>query len=160
MQTATRKGGALGISNRQRRSNWRLDLLTPVQWEQLVKGLIAESPPSAEARSLIPVLAAYPSRPLDPYLLESLIRSHEPGWKDVAGPAAEYLPQRLGVELDKSTKAKLEDWEDLRSRVSMIAWQKEVDRELLAREKERLAILWGALSADIYHQCKRAMDRQ
>ena len=158
-QPATRGQGTLGINYRQQRSNWRSDFLRPEQWEQLVTALTSERPPRAEAWSLASVLTSYPSRAVDEYLLECLKRSHEPGWMDFTRAAVDYLPMRLGICLTPATQAKFEEWDDLRGRIIEIEIEDEVEQELLAREKERLAILWGAFSADVYQECKRAMDR-
>lgn len=154
IQPATRVQGCLGLSGR------RIKQLTPIQREQLVTALTSETPPGADASSLVSVLAPYPNRLLDEYLLESLKRSHEPGWMDITWAAADCLPERLGIQLEDSTKARFEQLSDLHRRMFEIETKDEVDSELLIREKEQSAILWGALTADVYQQCKRAMDSQ
>jgi hypothetical protein len=153
----TRVDGTWGITTMRHRARHLGDPLTSAHKAQLAAALLLEKPPGKDAVSVASVLVSYPSPELDRYLLESLRRSHELGWRDLTNHAVGYLPDRLGIKLRKPTQQRLDDYADLR-RVVYFEIDQEAQRERFERDKHRLAVLWGSLSLDIYNQCKTAIE--
>jgi hypothetical protein len=160
-QPATRRDGVVGIYSLRgrKRAGTPNDPLTSVQKAKLAAAVLAERPPVKDTSGIVHWLDAYPCPALDRYLLESLRRSHEIGWRDLTRTAVEELPGRLGIELRKSTQKRLDEWGDLLSLVF-----NDIDRktepERYERDKERFHILWGSLSLEIYNQCKDAIENR
>ena len=156
---ATRKDGVVGINRLRgkKRPGMTGDPLTSAQKARLAAAILGERPPGHDTRGVVRVLGGYESRALDRYLLESLRRSHEAGWSDLTRTAVEELPVRLGIELQESTRQRLDEWGDL---LSLVYYN--IDRvqepKRFEQEKKRYHILWGSLSLEIYYQCKDAID--
>ena len=153
----TRYDGTMGISRLRFRAKRLGDPLTSAHKAQLTAALLSEKPPGKDAVALARVLVSYPSPELDRYLLESLRRSHELGWCDLTRHAVEKLPKRLGIELKESTQQRLDEWVKL---LGLVYYKivRSAEPERFERNKERMDILWGSLSLEIYHQCKAAIE--
>lgn len=159
-----RYDGAWGISSLRQR---KLAELTRSQSLQIVNILIPENPPKLNSASLFAQISSFPNEKIDLYLLEALHRSHETGWSELTRSAIEHLPDRLGVKLPKSTAKRLDEYWKLLSKVNygFIDDQPENDElptrdraEEIADANERLAILWGSISNEIYFLCKTAIE--
>jgi len=124
-----------------------------------VAAIVSEKPPDRNARSIVAILGKYPSRSLDKYLLESLRRAHELGWKDLTRQAVESLPGRLGIALEPSTRQRHKEWGKLLGLV-YYEMDRSAERERFETERQRLAILWGSLSREIYDQCRSALEQR
>ena len=154
----TRYDGVIGLWYLRGKDKGKpTDPLTELHRKRLVEAITAETPPHPAASSVAEFLEPYPSPELDRYLLESLRLSHEPGWRDLTRTAVEQLPDRLGIKLNASTEARLDQWGDLLSEVYYDFDNKNTP-EQTAEAEERYHILWGSLSREIYNQCKQAID--
>jgi hypothetical protein len=163
LDPTTRWHGAVGISRIMyfEREGYLPRLVTPEICDRLIKALVSESPPGKSSAAVVYALRSHPSPALDAYLLESLRQCHRPGWRELTRDAVDSLPDRLGIVLEPATQARYDEWFDLLAVVNKIEYgEDEVDQEILAREKSRLDILWGALSQEVYQQCKAAIERR
>lgn len=152
----TRGDGTDGISTLRHRARHLGDPLTSAHKAQLAAALLSEKPPGKDAAAIASVLISYPSSKLDRYLLESLRRSHELGWRNLTRHAVDHLPKRLGIELNQATQQRLDEYWEL---LSLVYYKinRQAEPKRFERDKERMAILWGSLSLEIYNQCKTAI---
>ncbi|MDB4460173.1 hypothetical protein N9048_00435 [bacterium] len=153
-----RGDGAWGISSLRQRKRAKLN---QAQCLQIVEILTTENPPGENSAALFGQVSDFPNKKLDNYLLESLRRSHEIGWSEVTRPAVETLPGRLNITLNKSTNDRIEESGELISYVFYRPFdpaQKPADRQRdTTAAKERLDVLWGSLSREIYLECEKAL---
>lgn len=152
-----RKDGVIGLWYlRGTNKGTSRDPLTVAHREKLVTAMTSETRPHMHAADVASFLEPYPSPALDRYLLKSLRLSHEPGWRNVTRTAVEQLPGRLGIKLEQSTKQRFDEWGNLLSEVYFDI-DEEAEPERHENSKERLHVLWGSLSREIYDQCRHAM---
>lgn len=156
----TRRDAIIGLSYlRGKTKGTPEDPITEKHRDKLVATIVSEKQPGLHAEKIASFLQPYSSRALDEYLLESLRRSHEPGWSGVTRTAVEQLPGRLGIELKLSTRQRLDEWGELLNQV-YYDFDNELDDDQREDAKERFHILWGSLSREIYQQCRLAVRRE
>jgi len=149
---------AWGISSLRQRNRAKL---TQSQKLQIVNILTNENPPTENAASLFAQISGFPDEKIDRYLLTSLRRSHEPGWSELTRSAIEHLPERLGISLEESTAKRLDEYWTAFSDVYYSVDDAELENDQQSADaQERLAILWGSISNEIYVQCKIAIEHR
>lgn len=159
VEPVTRYQGALGLSwARARSKNKSKNVLSDQQARRLIKKVVSESPPIGDTASVLNYLKDYPSRDLDLLMLESLRRSHEPGWERLTRTAFDTLPARLGVKLSPETEQRRKEWGELLSLVYYNFDKKKPSEEQQTLYKERYHIVWGSLTYDVYIQCRAALE--